>query len=104
MSFQITTTREAAPPSVPGFDSTRFTWVQTAPGKWTVEEKVPEPHPLSAAYDGPSLRDLIGGDLNLTLSGDVSFNAEDVEPREDPPAYGRKSQSHIKRVDFQPNF
>ncbi len=74
--------------------------MQTAPGKWTVEEKVQEPHPLSAAYDGPSLRDLIGGDMNLTLSGDVSFNPEDLSPRGEQPTYGRKLQSLRKRVDL----
>ncbi len=76
------------PPTLPGFDHTRYTWVQTAPGKWTVEEKVPEPHPF--ANYGPSIRDLVGGDLDLTMGGGVHFHPGDVSPREEPPRYGGK--------------
>ncbi len=69
-----------------------------APGKWTVEEKTPEVHPLSAAYDGPSARDLLGGDLNLSMSGEVHFGPEDMSPRQEQPGYGRKLKMRMERV------
>ncbi len=71
-------------------------WIEEAPGKWTVERKLPEVNPFSAAMEGPSLRDLVGGDLNLSMDGNVTFGPENVSPREDPPAYSRKSQTSVK--------
>ncbi len=76
------------PPSLPGFDHTRYNWVQIAPGKWTVEEKLPAPNPM-VDY-GPSLRDLMGGDLDLSMHGGVHFGPEDVSPRQEYPTYGGK--------------
>ncbi len=61
----------------------------TGPGKWTVEEIEPEAPP-GADY-GPSVRDLMGGSLNLSMSGDISFGPEHMSPREEPPTYGGKS-------------
>ncbi len=60
------------------------------PGKWTVEAIGHEPHQHSAAFEGPSLRDLIGGDLDLSMEGQVTFGPDQLSPRKDPPTYGRK--------------
>ena len=58
-----------------------------------------------AADEGPSVRDLMGGNLNLSMHGDVSFNPEDVSPRREPPTYGGKPFPYaLKTTCFYTRF
>ncbi len=63
--------------------------MQTGPGKWTIEEKEDPTVRFAAANEGPSLRDLMGGDVNLSMSGELQFGPEHMSPRE-APDYARK--------------
>ncbi len=100
-------THHTLPPTVPGFDPTKYVWVQTGPGQWSVREKETTKAgetdaPEAPVVDfGPSIRELVGGDLDLTMSGEVHFGLGDVSPSEHPADYARKLQMLRKRAGFR---